>query len=138
VSEGDDTEAYRFQPEDFEGGSDPTEQRLDPVPLALAGFIGIGGLLFLAGPVVDPLVVRDAELQAVVLSAVGIALGLLFGSGVYLRRGDRLLGGAHAVGGFGWTLVVLGTLLPSSTLLFAGLAVIIGGAVALVGTVSRR
>lgn len=126
----DDDSEFRFSPEELDDEG-PRADGLDPAPLILAACVGVGGALFLAEPVVDPIAVGSLELRAVVLSAVVIAGGLLFGSGVYLRRGKRLLGVAHAVGGVGWTLVVLGTLLGQGDLLLVGMAVLVVGAFAL-------
>jgi len=102
VSRSDGTdEEYRFDPEEFDGDVAPTTSRLDVVPVVVGGCIGLGGLLFLAEPFVDPVPVAGVRLLAVLLSVFVVAAGLLFGCAVYLRRGKRRIGLAHGVGGVG-------------------------------------
>lgn len=130
-----DDEDYRFDPADFDDAAEPTDSTPDRAALVIGICVGLGGLLFLAEPLVDGRVVGGAEVRPIVLSAVVLAAGLLYGSGVYVRRGRRRLGYAHAVGGLGWVLVLLGTVLPHTGVLVAGVAVLLGGAVALAGLV---
>lgn len=127
---GDDDE-YRFDPAAFdEGGESPGG--FDPVPAVIGSCVAVGGALFLAEPYVDPLPVGGVGVPAVLLSVVVVAGGLLFGCVAFLRRERWRLGLAHGVGGVGWTLVALGTVVPSGVLLLAGFAVLVGGCVGLV------
>lgn len=128
----DDTgTTYQFYPEDFEGDTDPTDQHVDRAPLVIASCIGVGGLLFLADPLVDSFDVAGVEIRLVVLSAVVLATGLLLGSAIYCRRGIYRIGLAHGVGGIGWILVVFGTAYHSTPLLASGLVVLFSGTSAL-------
>jgi len=105
---------------------------LDPGPLATGAVVGLAGVLFLLQPVVGPVALGSLRMQPVALSAVLLAVGMGVGAVVYLRRGDRLVGGAHLVGAVGWGAVVLGTATASGPLLFGGVFVLVGGALALV------
>ena len=129
---GDDDE-FRFGPADVgPAGDGDAAAEFDPVPAVIGLAVGIGGLLFLAEPFVDPLAVGGTRLPVVFLSVIVVAIGLLFGGAAYLRRGRRRIGLAHAVGGAGWALVAVGTALGSGVVLFAGLAVLLGGCLWLV------
>ena len=125
----DDREGeYRFEPEDFE--DDPTDgsrDTVDPAAVIIAGALGVGVLLLVAAPLVEPVPVAGAEVGLPAAAALVFALGLVVGSGVYVRRGRRFLGAAHGVGAVGWVLVVLGTILPSRRLLLAGVGVLVAG-----------
>ena len=121
-------DGYRFDPETVESRRDRT---LDPASLVIGGFVGLAGVLILLEPVVDPVVVGELRLRPVALSAVSLTVGLLFGGVIYLRRGRRLLGLAHGVTGIGWALTIVGTATGSGTLLLFGLAVVVGGSLAL-------
>jgi hypothetical protein len=127
VSDGDDE--YRFDPADIDEDAD--DGGFDAASAAVGCCIGVGGVLFLAEPFVDPFAVGGTRVPAVFLSVVVVAAGLLFGAVVFLRRGLTRVGLAHAVAGGGWGLVVLGTLAASGPLLFAGFAVLVGGSVGL-------
>jgi len=127
VSRSDDE--FRFDPA---GIDDADDGGFDTASAAVGCCIGVGGVLFLAEPFVDPLAVGGARLPAAFLSAVVVAAGLLFGAAVFLQRGLTRIGLAHAVAGGGWGLVVLGTLAASGPLLFAGFAVLVGGSIGLV------
>ena len=128
MSDSDD--GFRFDPSDVDDGDD--DGGFDAASAAVGCCIGVGGILFLAEPFVDPLAVGDARVPAAFLSVVVVAAGLLFGAAVFLRRGLTRIGLAHAIAGGGWGLVVLGTLGASGPLLFAGFAVLVGGSVGLV------
>lgn len=129
---GDDDadEDYRFDPGDFDDG-DPTGSTLDRAPLVIGACIALGGLLFLAESLVDARTLSGLEIRPVVPAAVILAAGFLYGSGVYVRRGRRRLGYAHAAGALGWILVLLGTVLASTVVLAAGAGVLLCGAAAL-------
>ena len=121
---------YRFGPEDFEDQDDSTDgyrHTVDPAAMIIAAALGVGVLLLIGAPLVEPVPVAGAEVGLPAAAAFVFALGLVVGSGVYVRRGRRFLGAAHGVGAVGWVLVVLGTLLPSRRLLLAGVGVIVAG-----------
>ena len=124
-SEGNE---YPFDPETVESQRD---SRLDPVPLIIGGFVGVAGVLILLEPVVDPVAVGEFRLRPVALSAVSLTVGLLLGGVIYLRRGRRLVGLAHGVTGVGWALTIAGTAFGSGSVLLFGLAVVVGGSLAL-------
>ena len=119
---------YPFDPETVEHRRGRT---LDPAPLIVGGFVGLAGVLMLLEPVVNPVAVGELRLRPVALSAVSLTVGLLLGGGIYLRRGRRLVGLAHGVTGVGWALTIAGTAVGSGTLLLFGLAVVVGGSLAL-------
>jgi hypothetical protein len=102
---------------------------LDPAPLAVGALVGLAGALFLAQPL-GPVRVAGQPFQPVVLSTAALASGFGLGGAVFLRRGRRLVGLAHAVGAFGWGLVALASGIGSLAALWLGLAVVIGGSVA--------
>lgn len=123
---------YRFSPEDFDGEGDPTDRNVDAAPLVIVGCLGVGVALFLANPFVEPIVVSGIELELAVLAAAVFSIGLLVGSGVYIREGRTRLGVIHAVGAVGWFLLVVGTAFSSTGALVAGGVVLVLGAAALV------
>ena len=124
----DDSDEFRFDPEEV--GSN-RQRTVDIAPLVVGGFVGLAGVLILVEPVVDPIAVGDARVRPVALSAISLTVGLLLGGVVYLRRGERLIGLAHGVVGVGWALAVLGTAIGSGTGVLLGLAVVVGGSIAL-------
>lgn len=133
---GDDAdEDYRFDPEDFDGDGDPTGETPGRAPLVIGACIVLGGLLFLAEPLVEAPTVAGLEVRPVVPAAVVLAAGLLYGSRVYVHRGRRRLGYAHAAGALGWILVLLGTVLDHALVLAAGVGILLCGAAALAGLV---
>ena len=69
--------------------------------------------------------------------AVALAAGMAVGAVVYLRRGKRLVGGAHAVGAVGWGSIVLGTAIANGPILLGGVVVLVVGMLAL-AVESRR
>jgi len=102
---------------------------VDPAPLAVGALVGLAGALVLLQPL-GPLRLAGRAVQPVVASTVPLTAGFGLGGVVYLRRGRRLIGLAHAVGAAGWGLVSLAAGLGSVVVLWMGLAVVIGGAVA--------
>jgi hypothetical protein len=135
VSRDDGGEEFRFDAAELDGAA--ARSGFDPVPAVIGVAVGVGGLLFLAEPFVEPVPVGGLRLPAAFLSVLFVGAGLLFGCSVYLRRGRWRLGVAHGVGGAGWTFVAVGTVLRSGPLLLVGLAVLVGGCVGLVAMVSR-
>ncbi|EMA43327.1 hypothetical protein [Halococcus saccharolyticus] len=113
------------------------ERDVDPAPLAVGALVGLAGLLFLLEPVVDPIPVLGTPTPPFVLSGAVLTIGFGLGAAVYLRRGRRLIGLAHAVGAGGFGLLVGATALGSGTVLVAGVAVLAGGCAFLVSQVSR-
>lgn len=114
-------------------GEDP-----DYASMVVGTLVGVAGLLFLAEPVVDPVAVGGARIHMLALSVLVLTVGFALGAVVYLRRGERLIGIAHAIGAGGWGLVAGATALGSSAALFLGFAVLVGGSVFLVVETRRK
>lgn len=119
-----------FNDPDPDPGFDPRD--VDYASLVVGAFVATSGALFLVEPYVDPLVFVGIRARPIALSAVALAAGLAIGAAVYFRRGRRMVGIAHAIGGVGWGLAVAGTVVAEGLLLFAGFAVVIGGSLFLV------
>lgn len=130
VSDRDDE--YRFYPEDFENGNDPTQREIEPAPLVIVACLGVGVALFLVDPLVDPITVSGTEFEFTLLAAIVFAVGLFVGSGMYVRQGKRRLGLVHAAGSLGWLLLVVGTAFSNEIALVAGGGALLLGAVSLV------
>ena len=113
------------------------ERDLDPAPFAVGTLVGLAGVLFLLEPVVEPIPIFGTPTPPFVLSGATLAIGFGLGAAVYLRRGRRLIGLAHAIGAGGFGLLVGATALASSTVLVAGVAVLAGGCAFLVGQAAR-
>jgi hypothetical protein len=109
----------------------PALSDLDPGPLVVGAFVGLGGLFFLLEPVVDPIAVGGLKVRMVALSALSLVVGLNLGAAVFLHRGQRLVGMAHGVAGVGFGLFVVGLAVGSGNLLLAGVLVVVGGMLAL-------
>ena len=107
-------------------------------PLVVGALVALAGVLFLLEPLVGPIPLFGVPTPPFVLSAAVLALGFGLGAAVYLRRGRRLVGIAHAIGADGFGLVVSGTALGSGLAFFLGVAVLVGGSVFLVSQSSRR
>ncbi|WP_238330771.1 hypothetical protein [Haloglomus irregulare] len=110
---------------------------LDPGPLVTGAFVGLAGLLFLVQPVVPFVELGPLRLRPVALSALALAVGLWVGTVVYLARGKRLVGGAHAVGAVGWSGIVLGTATGNGAVLLGAVVLLVVGMLAL-AVESRR
>lgn len=110
---------------------------LDPGPLVTGAFVGLAGLLFLVQPAVPFVRMGPLRVRPVALSALALSLGLWLGTAVYLARGKRLVGGAHAVGAVGWSGIVLGTATGNGAVLLAAVVVLVVGMLAL-AVESRR
>jgi hypothetical protein len=110
---------------------DPATDR-DYASIVVGVFVAVAGVLFLAEPVVDPIALGSLRVRPIALSVVVLSVGFGLGAVVFLRRGDRLIGLAHAIGASGWALVALGTAVGSGLALLLGLAVLVGGSVFLV------
>lgn len=110
---------------------------LDPGPLVTGAFVGLAGLLFLVQPVVPFVQIGPLRVRPVALSALALSVGLWLGTMVYLARGKRLVGGAHAVGAVGWSGIVLGTATGNGAVLLGAVVVLVVGMLALAAE-SRR
>jgi hypothetical protein len=106
--------------------------RIDAGPAAVGTVVALAGLLFLAGPFLDPVPVGGVSVPVAAFSFVVLAVGLDLGAVVFYRRGQRTAALAHGVAGLGWTLLVAGPLVGSTGLLWLGVAVVVGGAAFLV------
>jgi hypothetical protein len=100
---------------------------LDPWPVVVGVLVGLAGLFFLLEGVVDPVPVGRFRVRPVALSAVSLALGLDLGAVVFLKRGRRLVGLAHAIGGAGFTALVVAVAFDSGTLAVSAVLVLGGG-----------
>lgn len=109
----------------------------DPGPVAVGLLVGLAGLLFLLESVIDPIAVGGVRIRPVSLSAVSLALGLDVGAVVFLRRGRRLVGLAHAIGGAGFTALVVAVAIDSGTLAISAVLVLVGGVLFLVYEASK-
>ncbi|MEF8790648.1 MAG: hypothetical protein V5A61_11035 [Haloarculaceae archaeon] len=122
-------------------GSDPglavRLRGLDYGPLAVGTLVGLAGLLFLLEGVIDPVAVGALRVRPVALSAVLLALGLDLGAFVFLGRGRRLVGLAHAIGGAGFTALVIAVAIDSGTLAVSAVLVLGGGMLFLVYELRR-
>lgn len=106
---------------------------LDPWPVAVGVLLGLAGLLFL----LEPLPVGGLRVRPVALSAVTLALGLDLGAVVFLRRGQRFVGLAHAIAGAGFTALVVAVAVDSGTLAVSAVLVLGGGVLFLTYEASR-
>ena len=102
-------------------------RELDPWPVAVGVLVGLAGLFFLLEGVVEPVPVGGFRVRPVALSAVLLALGLDLGAVVFLKRGRRLVGLAHAIGGAGFTALVVAVAFDSGTLAVSAVLVLGGG-----------
>lgn len=110
---------------------------LDYGPVVVGLIVGLAGLCFLLEPLVDPFAVGDVRVRPVAASAVLLALGLDVGAVVFLRRGRRLVGLAHAIGGAGFTALVVAVAIDSGTLAVSAVLVLGGGMLFLVWETRR-
>jgi hypothetical protein len=122
-------------------GSDPglavRSRDPDSGTLAVGVLVGLAGLSFLLEGVVDPVPVGGARVRPVAASAVLLALGLDLGALVFLRQGRRLVGLAHAIGGAGFTALVVAVAVGSGTLAVSAVLALGGGIVFLVHETDR-
>lgn len=115
----------------------PALADLDPVSVVVGVIVGIAGVLLLLQPTVRVIDVFGTRVPTFVLSAGVLSLGFAVGAPVYLRRGHRLRGIAHALGAAGFGALFFAAGFGSLALLWIGLAVVLGGALFLVAE-SRR
>ncbi|WP_435197116.1 hypothetical protein [Natronomonas sp. EA1] len=99
----------------------------DPASIVVALFVGAAGMLFLVEPVVDPFQFGSLRVRPVALAALVFTVGMLLGAGIYLRRGNRLVGLGHAVVGVSWGLIVAGTAFASELVFYAGIVLLVAG-----------
>jgi hypothetical protein len=99
----------------------------EPGPVAVGLVVGLGGLLFLLEPVVDPVPVGGLVVRPVALSAVALACGFSLGAVVFYRRGRRLFALAHAVFGVAWAGLVVGTLVGAGWLVVGAVVLVVAG-----------
>lgn len=111
---------------------EPRPSSLDPARLVVGTLVGVAGLLLLLQPVLGTVQVFDASVPAFVLSTGVLSLGLAIGAVVFVRRGERLVGVAHAVGAGGFGLLFAAASADSLVALWLGLAVVLGGVLFLV------
>jgi hypothetical protein len=112
--------------------------RVDPGSWAVGGLVGLAGALFLAEPYVGVLAAGGVRARPVALSALVLAAAFAVGGVVFLRRGRRLVGLAHAGGAVAWGLVVAGTAAGNGLLLVAGVVAVAALSAFLVERVVER
>jgi len=110
----------------------------EPGPVAVGLLVGLGGLLFLLEPVVDPVPIGGLVVRPVALSVVALAVGFSLGAVVFYRRGRRLFALAHGVFGLAWTALVVGTLVGTGWLVVAAVVLVVAGVGFLAGQARRR
>jgi hypothetical protein len=110
----------------------PTLSDLDPVSVVVGTIVGLAGILLLLQPSIRVVDVFGTRVPTFVLSAGVLSLGFAVGAPVYLRRGYRLRGIAHAVGAAGFGALFFAAGFGSLALLWLGLAVVLGGVLFLV------
>ncbi|WP_302081901.1 hypothetical protein [Salinibaculum rarum] len=113
-------------------------RELDPAPLVVGAFMALAGVLFLAQPLVQPIVVGGVDVPIAAVSFVVLAFALDLGAVLFYWQGDSTAAMVHGVAGLGWTLLVVGTALGGGLLWLLGLAVVVGGAVFLFVEMNRR
>jgi hypothetical protein len=89
--------------------------------------VGVSGLLFLLDPVVGVVAAGGVEVRPVALSGVAFACALCLGAVVFLRRGRRLFGIAHAIFGVAWSGIAVGTVLRRGTVIVAAVLLVVVG-----------
>ena len=89
--------------------------------------VGVSGLLFLLDPVVGVIAAGGVRVRPVALSSVAFACALCLGAVVFLRRGHRLFGIAHAVFGVAWAGVAVGTALRLGTVVVGAVLLVVAG-----------
>ncbi|MFC7176039.1 hypothetical protein [Halosegnis marinus] len=110
----------------------PGLRDLDPASVVVGSIVGVAGILLILQPSVRVVDVFGTRVPTFVLSSGVLALGFAVGAPVYLRRGYRLRGIAHAVGAVGFGGLFFAAGFGSLALLWLGLAVVIGGVLFLV------
>lgn len=110
----------------------PSLSDLDPASVVVGTLVGLAGVLLLLQPVVRSISVLGTQVPTFILSTGVLALGFAVGAPVYLRRGYRLRGIAHLIGAAGFGSLFFAAGINSLTLLWVGLAVVIGGSLFLV------
>jgi hypothetical protein len=97
-------------------------------PAVVGLLVGAGGLLFLADPLVGPVVLGSVQARPVALSAVVLGGGFCLGGPVFWRRGHRRFAVAHAVFGLAWLGVAAGTAVGSGPLVVGAVLLVVAGA----------
>lgn len=110
----------------------PALSDLDPVSVVVGVIVGLAGVLLIIQPSVRVIDVFGTRVPTFVLSAGVLSLGFAVGAPVYLRRGHRLRGIAHAIGAVGFGGLFFAAGFGSLALLWLGLAVVLGGVLFLV------
>lgn len=133
----DDPEEWRPDPEWDDPDADgvagwPSVADLDPASIVVGLLVGIAGLLLFLQPTVRVVPVFGHRVPTFVLSAGVLSLGFAVGTPVYLARGYRLRGLAHAIGAVGFGGLFFAAGFGSLALLWLGLAVLLGGVLFLV------
>ncbi|WP_255148731.1 hypothetical protein [Halorarius halobius] len=115
----------------------PSLSEVDPASAVVGTLVGIAGLLLVLQPSVRAVSLFGTQVPTFVLSAGVLSLGFAVGAPVYLRRGYRLRGLAHAVGAVGFGALFFAAGFRSLLLLWLGLFVVIGGVLFLAAETRR-
>lgn len=111
---------------------DPDPGGFDAGPAAVGVLVALAGGLFLLEPLVGGPEVGGVAVRPFVLSAGVLGLAFALGAAVFWRRAQRTVALAHLVGAGGWLALFAAASLGSGLLVTLGLAVVVGGAVAMV------
>ncbi|MWG35112.1 hypothetical protein GQS65_11540 [Halomarina oriensis] len=107
------------------------------MPLVVGVFVAVAGVLLLIQPAVRSVTVFGVEAPPFVLAPAPLSLGLAIGTVGFFRRGERTVALAHGIGAVGFGAMFLATGIGGPTVLWFGIAVVLGGAVFLVVDVLR-
>lgn len=110
---------------------------LEPGPALVGVVVAVAGVLFIAQPFVDPVVVDGRRVPLFVLSGVTLGLGLSLGAVVFARRGQPLAAVVHGVTGAGFLALLGGVLVGGPVVVYLGLAAVLAAAVGTVATIAR-
>ncbi|WP_254840561.1 hypothetical protein [Natronomonas marina] len=113
-------------------GGRPSLSAVDPASAVVGTLVGLAGFLLVIAPTVRTVSVLGTRMPTFVLSAGVLSFGFAVGAPVYLLRGFRLRGLAHAIGAVGFGALFLAAGVGSPGLVALGLAVVLGGALFLV------
>jgi hypothetical protein len=111
---------------------------VEPGPALVGLVVGVGGVLFLLEPIVDPVALGGIRVRPVALSAVVLGLGFCLGAPVFYRRGNRLFGIAHGVFGLAWVGVAVGTAARLGVVVVGAVLLVVAGAGFLLARARRR
>lgn len=107
-------------------------------PAAVGCLVGLGGLCFLADPLVGVVALGPVRARPAALSTLVLGSGFCLGAAVFGRRGHRTFALAHGVFGTAWLGLGLGTALGSGTVVVGAVLLVVAGSGWLVARVRER